>query len=174
MSASFKKNGIAICSPIEGFDKASIMKNDIVVGENLVSNSYINETSNVYGFANRWVRLLPSTLYTFSVKGNKLFNDHLIVFLYSSDWSWNFHIQISSSIPTIYEKTFYVPKEQAYAISAYSYRAQSTPGDYVHLDWYKLEEGSKATPWTPSPSDGLGDVIVTYTNPIQCNEIYEI
>lgn len=52
MSAKFHKNGIVTCTPIDGFDKVSILKNDIVVGENLVQYSSIKTTSSSYGFGN--------------------------------------------------------------------------------------------------------------------------
>lgn len=40
MSAKFHKNGVVSCTPIDGFDKVSIMKNDIIVGENLLKDTY--------------------------------------------------------------------------------------------------------------------------------------
>lgn len=40
MSAKFHKNGVINCTPIDGFDKVSIMKNDIIVGENLLKDTY--------------------------------------------------------------------------------------------------------------------------------------
>ena len=82
MSAKFNKNGIVSCTPIDGYDKVSILKNDIVVGENLVGNSnnfngWIAESGwtssidsddgfTVYSFSrtgatsNTWVRIIPT------------------------------------------------------------------------------------------------------------------
>ena len=82
MSAKFNKNGVINCTPIDGYDKVSILKNDIVVGENLVGNSYnfngwsvgsgwtssIDSSDGfiVYSFSrtgatsNNWVRLIPT------------------------------------------------------------------------------------------------------------------
>lgn len=81
MSAKFNKNGIIFCTPIDGFDEVSIMKNDIVIGENLVNNSvdfvnwskssewvsYIDDDGfTVCHFertgatSNNWVRLIPT------------------------------------------------------------------------------------------------------------------
>ena len=82
MSAKFHKNGVVNCTPIDGYDKVSILKNDIVVGENLVGNSYnfngwwcgsgwtssidSSDGFTVYSFSrtgatsNNWVRLIPT------------------------------------------------------------------------------------------------------------------
>lgn len=82
MSAKFHKNGVINCTPIDGYDKVSILKNDIVVGENLVGNSnnfngWIAESGwtssidsddgfTVYSFSrtgatsNTWVRIIPT------------------------------------------------------------------------------------------------------------------
>lgn len=81
MSVKFHKNGVINCTPIDGYDKVSILKNDIVIGENLVNNSmdfsnwtvesgwtsYIDSDGfTVYCFSrtgtteNNWVRLIPT------------------------------------------------------------------------------------------------------------------
>lgn len=81
MSAIINKNGIINCSPIDDYNKVSILKNDIIIGENLVNNSitfadwskgsgwtsYIdNDGFTVCSFSrtgatsNNWVRLIPT------------------------------------------------------------------------------------------------------------------
>lgn len=81
MSAQFNKNGIIICTPIDGYSNVSILKNDIAVGDNLVNNSinFVNWTKSTNwtsyndndGFtvchyertgatSNNWDRLIPT------------------------------------------------------------------------------------------------------------------
>ena len=57
MSAKFHKNGVVNCAPIDGYDKVSIMKDDIIVGENLIgdydSSFSTYEKGNIYLFINQ-------------------------------------------------------------------------------------------------------------------------
>ena len=70
MSAKFHKNGVVNCTPIDGYDKVSILKNDIVVGENLVGNSY---NFNGWWCESGWTSSIDSsdgfTVYSFSRTG---------------------------------------------------------------------------------------------------------
>ena len=70
MSANFNKNGIITCTPIDGYDKAGIMKNDIIVGENLVGNS---NNFNGWSVGSGWTSSIDSddgfTVYSFSRTG---------------------------------------------------------------------------------------------------------
>ena len=70
MSAKFNKNGVINCTPIDGFDKVSILKNDIIVGENLVGNS---NNFNGWTAQSGWTSSIDSddgfTVYSFSRTG---------------------------------------------------------------------------------------------------------
>ena len=180
MSAKFHKNGVINCTPIDGFDKVSIMKNDIIVGENLVQNSSIKTVSSSYGFANRTVSIESGKQYTLSVKGyvsEDAKNDGttLKIYCYKSDWSYcPLILTISDTKETIVKGTFTANQTTTLYITSYSYLKQSTAGSPVVVEWYKLEEGSKATPWCPNPEDGFGNTPDTYKNPIYAKDFIEL
>ena len=180
MSANFNKNGIITCTPIDGFDKVSILKNDIVVGENLVQNSSIKTTSQSYGFADRVVSIESGKQYTLSVKGyisEEAKNDGttLRIYCYKSDWRYcPLTLSISDIKETIVKGTFTATQTTTLHIASYSFLQQSTAGSPVTVEWYKFEEGSKATPWCPNPADGFGNTPDTYKNPIQAKDFIEI
>ena len=180
MSANFNKNGIITCTPIDGYDKAGIMKNDIIVGENLVQNSSIKTVSSSYGFANKTVSVESGKQYTLSVKGyisEDAKNDGttLKIYCYKSDWSYYpLILTISDIKETITKGTFTATQTTTLSITSYSFLQQSTAGSPVTVEWYKFEEGSKATPWCPNPADGFGNTPDTYKNPIQAKDFIEL
>ena len=180
MSAKLNKNGIVSCTPIDGYDKAGIMKNDIIVGKNLVGNSLIKTTSSSYGFASRTVSIESGKQYTLSVKGyisEEAKNDGttLRIYCYKSDWNYcPLILSISDIKETIVKGTFTATQTTTLHITSYSFLQQSTAGSPVTVEWYKFEEGSKATPWCPNPADGFGNTPDTYKNPIQAKDFIEI
>ena len=180
MSANFNKNGIITCTPIDGYDKAGIMKNDIIVGENLVQNSSIKTVSSSYGFANKTVSVESGKQYTLSVKGyisEDAKNDGttLKIYCYKSDWSYcPLILTISDIKETITKGTFTATQTTTLSITSYSFLQQSTAGSPVTVEWYKFEEGSKATPWCPNPADGFGNTPDIYKNPIYSKDFIEL
>ena len=180
MSANIYKNGVANCTPIDGYDKVSILKNDIVVGENLIQNSLIKTTSSAYGFGSRTVHIESGKQYTFSAKGyvsEAANNDGttLKIFMYKSDWTYvPKQLRITSTKETIATGTFTASETLDVRVTAYSILSQGVAGSPVTVEWYKLEEGFKATPWCPSPSDGFGNTPPTYKNPIQARDFIEL
>lgn len=179
MSAKFNKNGIVICSPVDEYDKVSILKNDIIVGENLVKDSLIKTISSSYGFATRTVQIESGKQYTFSVKGyisEDAKNDGttLKIYVYTSDWKYcPLILSISDTKETIVKGTFTANQTTTLNIASYSYLQQSTAGSPVAVEWYKFEEGTKVTPWCPNPADGLGETPRPYNNPIQAKDFIE-
>ena len=180
MSVKFNKNGVINCTPIDGYDKVSILKNDIDIGENLIKNSLINQTSSEYGFANRYASIESGKQYTLSVKGyisEDAKNDgtSLKIYMWKSDWSYcPLILSISDTKETIIKGTFTANQDLTLNITSYSFLQQSTAGSPVTVEWYKLEEGSKATPWCPNPADGFGNTPDTYTNPIYARDFIEL
>ena len=178
MSVKFHKNGVINCTPIDGYDKMSILKNDIIVGENLVHDSLIRTASSKYGFADRTVSIESGKQYTLSVKGyisKEAKNDGttLQIYCYKSDWKYcPLILSISDIKETIVKGTFTANQTIDLHITSYSFLQLSTAGSPVVVEWYKLEEGSKATPWCPNPADGFGNTPV-YKNPIQANDFIE-
>ena len=126
---------------------------DSRVNQNIINESLINESSNLYGFAERTVSLIAGHTYTFSVNGNAkdaMNGKYLRVFLFSYDWSFVQTINISESYDITKHVTFTAPSVDTYVnIRAYYYD-DTTPRDgTVKLNWYKLEFGSTATDWCP-------------------------
>lgn len=130
-------------------------------GANLVSSSLINTTSYKYGFATRTVQIESGKQYTLSVKGyisEAAKNDGttLKIYAYKSDWRYcPLILSISDIKETIVKGTFTANQTTALNITSYSYLQQSTAGSQVTVEWYKLEEGSVATPWCPNSADVL-------------------
>lgn len=69
MAANFNKNGVIDCTPIECSDTVNIMKNDIVVGENLLKNM---NTFNLSGsdYPSYSTRTLGKIIVSSNTRGN--------------------------------------------------------------------------------------------------------
>lgn len=139
--------------------------------ENLVPNSYINQTSSSYGFASVSLGtgvLQDGKTYTFTFNGrtnnDKTSNDgkYLCSYIYSTDWAWS----VSSYTQKIYDDTvsvtFTAPSgisSKSVMISSYYYPSEANsgvaPAGTCTLNWYKLEEGSIFTPYIPNKNDTL-------------------
>ena len=133
-----------------------------VGGRNLVLNSIINETSNVYGFGGRWLSLIKGNTYTFSFNGRvdqQTLNDgkYLRSFLYLPDWSFAANMATTSLTDETVSTTFIAPKSGSYIISSYLYPGDGSRSGSVTVNWYKVEKGNKATDWTPAPEDVAQD-----------------
>lgn len=130
-------------------------------GRNLIKDSYINMNSDTYGFANRSVDLVKGTTYTMSFCGHTTSDDtKLLVFLYDSSWKDSKAVHTTSKTDVVMSFQFTPTKTEVYTISAYSYKSQDVSGANVHLKWYKLEIGNKATDWTPAPEDKANQSII--------------
>ena len=152
-------------------------------GRNLLASSLINETSTLYGFAKRAVRLTAGQQYTLSVSGvvpymAYYYNMCLRVFIYRyaveadcqagnaqdvGDWcspSYSVEINYNSGNAQTKSVTFTADKTAMYEIMAFlSYKGGSgsagTRSYGVTVNWYKLEKGDTATPWVPGVEDQL-------------------
>lgn len=128
---------------------------------NLVKNSLMKTTSSTYGFEIRDVTVESGKQYTFSVNGcisDAAKNDGttLKVYLYKNDWSYcPLILSISNTTNTTVTGTFTANQSTTLKITSYSFLSQGTAGSPVTINWYKLEEGSKSTPWCPNSADSL-------------------
>lgn len=130
-------------------------------GRNLILDSYIDTKSGAYGFAYREVQLTKGKFYTLSFCGYVIDGDgELRVFLYNNDWTQTDSRGTKSRTEVVISWTFIPVKTETFNISAYSFLEQSTSGGKVYLKWYKLEEGNKATDWTPAPEDKANQSII--------------
>ena len=191
MSAKFNKNGVVNCTPIDGFDKVSIMKNDVIVGENLLKDTY---TFKDWVQNNSAVSLIPNCYngatatfstsawsyyfqncsfeagktYTISAKVKCEVGKYVAFFTFSGNGQ-GFH-NFTTDDWEDYSYTFTISESRTGIVRLEN--AGSTNGLYVAL--MKLEEGSKATPWCPNPADGFGNTPDTYKNPIQAKDFIEL
>lgn len=127
-----------------------------VGGRNLILDSYIDETSDVYGFANRSlsIDLVEGETYAFYGNGRVINGSgYLMLYVYTPNWSTAQYISTSSKTDTTFGKIFTAAVSGRYVFSAYSYLSSGTAGGDVHLNWVKLEKGNKPTDWSPAPED---------------------
>ena len=152
-------------------------------GLNLLPNSIINETSKGYGFAVRSLKLEAGKTYTLSAKGivNNALPSNMVLKVYifrykdSSEtnvaseigvnWANNsasLEITKNSGAARIASVSITAYKTATYQIASYLYDNNLTNGTGnggtrtypVTVEWYKVEEGSTATPWVASDADG--------------------
>lgn len=129
-----------------------------VGGRNLILDSYIDETSDVYGFAvrNLSIDLVEGETYAFYANGRVINGSGVLrVHVYTPSWSADQNISTSSKTDTTFGKIFTALVSGTYKFTAYSYASLGTAGGDVHLNWAKLEKGNKPTDWTPAPEDML-------------------
>lgn len=125
-------------------------------GRNLVLNSYPNETSNAYGFASRQlaVQLEAGVTYTASANGRVIDGTGmLLIYVNETGWKDGKCKEITSKTDTTVSFSFTPSISGTYVMQSYSYVSQGVRGGNVHINWYKLEKGNKATDWTPAPED---------------------
>ena len=143
------------------------------VNPNLVPDSFINETSNKYGFAFREVKLTPGETYIMAANGRcsgdissgKYLRVFLVGFNSSNEWIWSFSIKIDSKEDTtVYggnpdypDQAFVIPSgaETAYRceVRAYYFDDKHPRDGSVHLNWVKIEKGRVFTGYTKSQDD---------------------
>lgn len=162
-------------------------------GRNLLTSSLINETSTLYGFAKRYVRLTAGQKYTLSANGivpyNAYANDMVLrvyIFRYADqsdvnnglasnvgDWCNNsnsFAISYNSGNSQTKYVTFTADKTATFVIESYMFHntgaAYGGTRSYgVTTNWYKLEKGDTATAWQA----GIDDQVIWknyITNPL--------
>ncbi|MBU3109332.1 phage tail spike protein [Clostridium gasigenes] len=136
-------------------------------GRNLVEGSDfggIPQTSSTYGFATiGGILLIAGNQYTFSFNGyvdSQAVTDgkELRVFLYENKWATSVVIATKSTTPKTLNVVFTCTTTGVYSISSYLYPNSGTRLGKATVNWYKLENGNKATDWTPSPAEVAGSI----------------
>lgn len=143
-------------------DSAQTTANNIQVGgRNLIVNSKINETSSAYGFGSRslTINLVAGATYIFTVNGRvdaQAIADTktLQCYIYENTWTHSsMNFPISSTTDTT-QSTMFTPNwTGAYNVSFYLYPSGGSRLGTATVNWAKLEQGNKATDWTPAPED---------------------
>ena len=149
-------------------------------GRNLLASSLINETSTLYGFAMRTLRLTAGQKYTFSANGMLTagaYNNNMSLRCYIwrwatqadvnagnaqavGDWQTKGIIEITSTGVQTKSVTFTADRTAEYNIMSYMhYRGGTASGGTrsygVVVNWYKIERGEDATAWMPGADDQL-------------------
>lgn len=146
---------------------------------NLISDSYINQTSSSYGFGNKSVSLTQGKTYTLFANGRVIDGDgNLMVSIYNSALTESGQNNTKSTSDTTFKIKFTPKTTGSYNITAYSYLTDGNAGGNVHLNWYKLVEGdiTENIDWSPNPSDssnwGLDEYDISgYGNNAQVSSI---
>ena len=139
-------------------------------GRNLVSNSNLGGlTSNAYGFGGRKVigGLKNNTTYTFSVNGRSNPNGNtegksLMCYIYEKNWnhgSWQFGIgETTDTTRSFTFTTGNTIEGKDVEVAFYWYPSGGDRTGNATVNWCKVEQGNKATEWTPAPEDNLNPV----------------
>ena len=134
-------------------------------GRNLIGDSNLGGfTSNAYGFGVRKVigGLKNNTTYTFSVNGRSNPNGNtegksLMCYIYEKSWnhgSWQ--LGIGETTDTTRSFTFTTGNTiegKNVEVAFYWYPSGGDRTGNATVNWCKLEQGNKATDWTPAPED---------------------
>lgn len=130
-------------------------------GRNLILNSKVEESSNENEFAIRKALQLNSeTTYTLSANAcmkNNNSSSQLVIILSPDNGSWEQTLVFEPNGKTeIKEVTFSTTEnvgENIIVKATCRPSAISEDSSVATINWYKLEEGTKATDWTPAPED---------------------
>ncbi|WP_161497381.1 phage tail spike protein [Streptococcus suis] len=124
---------------------------------NLVINSKINETSNLYGFGIRRVRLEAGKKYWFGARARKnggTADKKTRVYLYSSDWREERVLEFSNDEFTEKFTQFIPTRTQEYLVRSYWFPNGGDRSGHAEVDWYMVTEGTfKPSTWYPAPED---------------------
>ena len=124
---------------------------------NLVRDSKINETSNVYGFGIRRVRLETGKKYWFGARARKnggTTDKKTRVYLYSYDWTEARILEFSSDEFTEKFTQFIPTRTQEYLISSYWFPQGGDRSGNAEVVWYMVTEGTfRPSTWTPAEED---------------------
>lgn len=145
-----------------------------VGGTNLLLETSIDEKSGKsYDFAQYSIAggLQPGTTYTMSgwarVDQKAMDNkQNVFVCAYTSDWSWSGWLNIAGSLTAKYNKiTFTTPTGKSFSpvVTIYlSHPNGDNSKDPIsglgYISKLKLEEGNKATSWSPAPEDTSAEI----------------
>ncbi|MFM0581767.1 phage tail spike protein [Streptococcus suis] len=146
--STFEENARGVAQRFEEAQVGSI---------NLVKNSKINETSNLYGFGTRRVRLEAGKKYWFGARARKnggTADKEVRIVLYSSDWSERNRLIFSSDEFTEKFTQFIPTRTQEYSITSYWFPTGGDRSGNAEVDWYMVTEGTfKPSTWSPAPED---------------------
>uniref|UniRef100_UPI003F68CA16 gp58-like family protein n=1 Tax=Streptococcus pluranimalium TaxID=82348 RepID=UPI003F68CA16 len=141
---------------------------------NLVTNSKINASSNLYGFGARTVNLVAGKTYWFGARAKKnggAIDKKVAVIIYTSGWTDSKSIFFEE---TNYEIKFvkFVPKKtETYRIASYWYPQEGSRLGTADVDWYMVvESDTQPTDWSPAPEDLESEITAVKTTITQTAE----
>lgn len=134
-------------------------------GRNLVKDSDLNGlTSNAYGFGSKKIvnGLKNNTTYTMTVNGRSNPNGntegkYLMCYIYEKSWNYGqWYFPIAETTDTTRSLTFTTGNNIAgknVLVEFYWYPSAGDRTGSATVNWVKVEEGNKATDWSPAPED---------------------
>lgn len=139
--------------------KQGIIQTSGTVNKNLIPDSWINVTSDLYGYAYRSFNVISGVTYTVQARG--FISDAamrsgttLKVYFYKPGWSYCPVVLTINSVNEITMCSSFTASETTpLNVASYSFKAASTAGDPVTTIWYKAEEGAVPTVWVPNSAD---------------------
>lgn len=140
-----------------------------VSGRNLIPCSYLRMVTNTYGVALRKVRIYGGRDYTLSVNGHidsvfKGDGRRLAAFVWIAGedgvWTWSASAHIDSLEDVTASVTFSLPEDMTglHEVNTGCFPLMDGGPQYegtgmMTVNWMQLEEGTVATPWSPSAED---------------------
>lgn len=137
--------------------ESKVEETKTILDGNLIYDSYINEWSNLYGFAIRNVMpLVNGKTYTLTIRGKidqqaKDDGKTLAVYIYDKDWKYiTREIHIDSTELTTKSITFTYSRTEKLDIlvSSYLHPSEGSREGKVYLEWVMLREGSEQKEYT--------------------------
>lgn len=157
-----KLNNYATVSSLSQTSDSIIAKFESSGGSNLVRNSKVVETSNVYGFGSRVIDVSMLTVgktYTLTFRGRTVNNSggkYLRVYIYTPDWGESIYKNITDTSIKTDSITFVATsamKSKGLTITSYHYPSGGDRTGSSYIEWYNLTEGSTQNIWTPHHSE---------------------
>lgn len=124
---------------------------------NLVENSKITRSSNVYGFETRYVHLVAGKTYYFLARAKKTggtADKRTRVYVYTPTWNHQFHLEFNSTEYETRSVKFTARYTERYAISSYWFPNGGDRAGTADIDWYMVVESNvEPKHWSPNPND---------------------
>lgn len=124
---------------------------------NLVPDSKLGESSNLYGFGTRRLTLEAGKSYWFAARAKKTggtSDKTTAIYLYNANWSESYRLAFQESNYDIKSLSFTARHTGTFSISSYWYPSGGDRTGTADVDWYLVVESAIApTTWSPHPDD---------------------
>lgn len=185
--AGINRNGICTYSMLEDKNVATILKNDIAIGANLLKNSIDkNQSTTAYMVKsyNLSEMLTVNQQYTYQIKAN-LSDEKKMIGIWVGGGSYCAGTSQKNK-SGMYSVTFTASSNMAdktyvnvYCSNNTGVQGSTAVTGTCEIEWIKLEKGSMATPWVPNINDDIyssldiATMSKTIVSPIKATDFYE-